>query len=121
MCGGCMLGTILVAVAGGLAVFLAVVARRPSAYRVERRREMTAPADLVFGLLNDLRQFTGVLVLFGSTWDKLDPGMQKTFDGPAAGPGQSCAWSGRKAGRGRMTIEESVPGQKVAIRLEFVK
>jgi len=59
----------------------------------------------------------GVLVLFGSPWEKLDPNMQKTFDGPAAGVGQSYAWSGK----GKMTIAESVPGQKVGIKLEFVK
>ena len=63
----------------------------------------------------------GVLVLFGSPWEKSDPNMQQTFEGPAAGVGQSLAWSGKEAGKGKMTIEESVPGQKVGIKLEFVK
>jgi Polyketide cyclase / dehydrase and lipid transport len=98
-----------------------VVATRPSAYHVERKLEVAAPADLVFGVLNDLHQFAGVLVLFGSPWEKLDPNMQKTFEGPAAGVGQSYAWSGNKVGKGKMTIEESVPGQKVGIKLQFVK
>jgi hypothetical protein len=92
-----------------------VVATRPSAY-VERKL-----ADLVFGVINDLHQFAGVLVLFGSPWEKLDPNMQKTFEGPAAGVGQSYAWTGKKVGKGKMTIEESVPGQKVGMKLEFVK
>ena len=47
--------------------------------------------------------------------------MQKTFEGPAAGVGQSFAWSGKEAGRGRMTIEESVPGQKVGMKLQFLE
>jgi len=48
--------------------------------------------------------------------------MQKTFEGPAAGVGQSYAWSGnREVGKGKMTIDESVPGQKVGVKLEFVK
>jgi len=116
-----MLLKILIGVAGVLVLFVAVVATRPSAYHVERKLEVAAPADLVFGVLNDLHQFAGVLVLFGTSWEKLDPNMQKTFEGPAAGVGQSYAWSGKEVGRGKMTIEESVPGQKVGIKLEFVK
>ena len=98
-----------------------MAATRPSTYHVERKLEVAAPADLVFGVLNDLHQFAGVWVLFGSPWEKLDPNMQKTFEGPAAGVGQSFAWSGKEAGTGRMTIEESVPGQKVGMKLVFVK
>src|SRR4051812_42135406 len=108
-----MLEIILIGVAGVLVLFVAVAATRPSAYHVERKLEIAAPADLVFGILNDLHQFVGVLVFFGSLWEKSDPSMQKTFEGPAAGVGQSCAWSGnREVGKGKMTIEDSVPGQK---------
>jgi hypothetical protein len=116
-----MLGKVLIGVAGVLVVFVAVVATRPSAYHVERKLAVAAPADLVFGVLNDLHQFAGVLVLFGSPFEKADPNMQKAFEGPAAGVGQSCSWSGKEAGKGKMTIEESVSGQKVGIKLEFVK
>jgi hypothetical protein len=116
-----MLARILIGVAGALALFLAVVATRRSAYHVERKLEVAAPADLVFGVLDDLHQFAGVFVLFGSPLSELDPNMQKTFQGPAAGVGQSYAWSSNKAGTGRMTIEESVPGQKVGMKLAFAK
>lgn len=117
-----MLEKILIGVAGVLVVFVAVVVTRRSAYHVERKLEVAAPTDLVFGVLNDLHQFAGVLVFFGSLWEKRDPNMQKVFEGPAAGVGQSCAWSGnREVGKGKMTIEESVPGQKVGIKLAFVK
>ena len=114
--------TLLIGVAGVIAIFVAVVATRPAAYHVERKVEVAAPADRVFGVLNDLHQFAGVLVLFGSTLDSQDPHMQKTFDGPAAGVGQSYAWDGNKdVGKGSMTIEESVPGRKVGMKLEFVE
>jgi hypothetical protein len=116
-----MLIRILIGVVGVLVLFVAVVATRPSAYHVERKLEVAAPADLVFGVLNDLHQFAGLLVLFGSPLEKGDPNMQKTFEGPAAGVGQSFAWSGKEAGKGKMTIEESVRGQKVGVKLEFVK
>jgi len=115
-----MTAIILVGVAGVLVLFVAVVATRPSAYHIERKLEVAAPTDLVFGVLNDLHQFAGVLVLFGSPLEKLDPSMQKTFEGPAAGVGQSYAWSGKKVGKAKMTIEESIPGQKVGMKLEFV-
>jgi len=52
--------------------------------------------------------------------EKLDPSMQKTFEGPVAGVGQSYAWSGKKVGKAKMTIKESIPGQKVGMKLEFV-
>ena len=116
-----MLVRILIGVAGVLVLFAAVAATRPSAYHVERKLEVAAPADLVFGVLNDLHQFAGVLVLFGSPLEKLDPNMQKTFEGPAAGVGQSYSWNGTEVGKGKMTIEESIPGQKVGLKLEFVK
>ena len=116
-----MLVKILISVAGVLVLFAVVAATRPSAYHVERKLEVAAPADLVFGVLNDLHQFAGVFVLFGSPLATLDPNMQKTFEGPASGVGQSYAWNGKEAGKGKMTIEESVPGQKVGVKLEFVK
>jgi carbon monoxide dehydrogenase subunit G len=111
----------LIGIAGVLLLFVAVVATRRSAYHVERTLAVAAPTDRVFGVLNDLRQFAGVFVLFGAPLETRDPNMQKTFEGPAAGAGQSFAWSGKEAGKGKMTIEESVPGQKVGIKLEFVK
>ena len=117
-----MLVRILIGVAGVLIIFIAFVATRPSAYHVERRVEVAAPADVVFNVLNDLHQFAGVFVLFGSPLEKQDPSMQKSFEGPATGVGQSYAWKGnRDVGKGKMTIEESVPGQKVGIKLEFVE
>ena len=117
-----MLVKVLIGVAGVLVLFLAVVATRPSAYHVERKLEIAAPVDRVFGVLNDLHQFAGVFVLFGSPLEQQDPNMQKTFEGPASGVGQSYAWKGNKdTGKGKMTIEESVPGQRVGIRLEFVE
>jgi hypothetical protein len=109
---------------GGAAVLVlfVVVATRKSAYHVERKLEIGAPVELVFSVLNDLQRFTGVLVLFGSPWETSDPNVRKAIEGPAVGVGQSYAWSDNKeVGKGKMTIKESVPGQKVVIKLEFVK
>lgn len=117
-----MLVKILIGVVGVLLLCLAVAATRPSAYHVERRLEVAAPAEVVFGVLNDLHQFANVLVLFGSPWMEIDLNMQKAVEGPAAGVGQSYAWNSKKEiGQGKLTIEESVPGRKVGMQLEFVK
>jgi hypothetical protein len=113
--------TILWAALGVLVLFLVIVAMRRSAYHVERKVAVAAPVDVVFDVVNDLKQFAGVLVLFGSSFDKVDPKMQKTFEGPASGVGQSYAWSGKGVGKGKLTIEESLPGQKVAMKLDFVE
>ena len=48
--------------------------------------------------------------------------MKVTHEGPATGVGASYAWTGnKKVGEGRMTITESRPGERVSLRLEFIK
>jgi hypothetical protein len=57
-----------------------------------------------------------------SPWEKLDPNMKRTFDGPTSGPGAIYAWSGNsKVGQGRSTIVESKAGQSVSMKLEMFK
>lgn len=107
--------------AAALGLFLAVVATRRADYRVVRRLEIAAPPEVIFGALNDLQQFAGVLVLFGKTLKKSDPELQLAFDGPSAGVGQSFAWASKEAGQGKLTVTESVPSRKVGLTLEFVK
>lgn len=116
-----MLKNILFGLVGILALLAAVAATRPSAYRVERQLAIAAPAERIFGVINDLRQFAGVFVLFGTPLEKRDPNMQKVIEGPAAGVGQAYAWTGPKAGQGKLTIEESVPSKKLGLKLEFEK
>jgi hypothetical protein len=94
---------------------LAFVATRPERFRIERSAVVGAPPEVVFTLIDDFHQWGR-----WSPWEKVDPDMQRTFAGPAAGPGASYAWAGnREIGKGRMTILESRPGELVSIRLEF--
>ncbi|MFT3837398.1 MAG: SRPBCC family protein [Myxococcaceae bacterium] len=104
----------LLVVAAVIALFLVVAAVRPSAYRVERTLEI-APPERVFPLLSDVRLFSKVFVLFGAPLEKRDPQLQQTFEG------QSFAWSGKEAGKGKLTIAETVPNQKVVVQLEFIE
>lgn len=101
-------------VLGGLA---ALVASRPSGFKIERRRVVGAPADVLHRLVNDFHSWES-----WSPWEKLDPTMKKDFAGPDAGPGASYHWVGNnKVGEGRMTITESDAPRSVTLRLEFMK
>jgi hypothetical protein len=100
-----------------VAVALTVVATRPDTFHVERGAALSAPAVVAFDQINDFHNWGG-----WSPWEKLDPNMKKTYEGPAAGAGAIYSWTGNdKVGEGRMTITESKPGEKIAIKLEFFK
>jgi hypothetical protein len=110
-----MARSIALAVLFLLAAALVSIGSRPERFRVERSAEIAAPADVVFGLIHDFRQWGR-----WSPWERIDPGMRRSFAGPVAGVGASYAWSGNgEVGEGRMTILESRPGELVSIRLEF--
>ena len=109
---------ITLAVVALLLLALAVyVATRPPVLRVERSAVVGAPAAVVFPIINELHQWHR-----WSPYDKRDPDMKRTFDGPPAGPGSVYAWNGNKhVGEGRMTILESTPNERVHMKLEFVR
>lgn len=92
-----MLKKILIALVVVLAAFLVIVAIQPSEFRVERTTTIAAPADAVFGQVNDLHKWEA-----WSPWAKLDPAAKVTFEGPDAGQGRR--WAGpatRRSARAR--------------------
>lgn len=112
-----MLRKLLIGVAALIVVLVVLIATRPSTYRVERSTRIAAPPEVVFGLVNDFHAWER-----WSPWAKLDPAMKLTIGGPPAGVGATYAWAGdSKVGEGNMRITESRPGQRVGIRLEFLK
>jgi len=112
-----MLNIILIAVAVIIALFVVIVATRPSDFRVTRTGRISAPADVVFANVNTLRNWEG-----WSPWAKVDPNAKSTFSGPESGPGSSMHWSGnKKVGEGRMTIIDSKPNEVIHIKLEFLR
>jgi hypothetical protein len=111
-----MLKKILIGLAVIIALFLIIVATRPDNVHVERSGNMTAPPEAVFPLINDFHHWAE-----WSPWDKLDPAMKRDFEG-GPGMGAKYHWVGNdKVGEGRMTITESHPSDKVAIKLDFIK
>src|SRR5919109_5619702 len=112
-----MVKKLLVAVVVVLVAFAAFVATRPAAYRVSRSTTIAAPPALVYTQVADFHRWDA-----WSPWAKLDPAMKTTYAGPVAAPGSAYAWAGNgKVGEGRMTIVDATPGERIAIRLEFIK
>ncbi|HZJ54566.1 MAG TPA: SRPBCC family protein [Myxococcaceae bacterium] len=112
-----MFRKVVIGLAALVVVLVVVIATRPSSYRVERTTRIAAPPEVVFSLVNDFHGWDR-----WSPWAHLDPSMKTTFGGPPSGVGATYAWAGNdKVGEGNMRITESVPGQKVGIRLEFLK
>jgi uncharacterized protein YndB with AHSA1/START domain len=112
-----MLIKILIATAVIIILFVAVVAMRPSEFRITRTATISAPPAIVFEQVNDLHKWDA-----WSPWAKLDPTAKITFDGPAAGTGAGYDWAGNKnVGAGRMTITESHPDDLIRFKLEFRK
>lgn len=112
-----MLKKILIALIVAVAGLMAYAATRPDTYEVSRSIEVAAPPARVHALVNDFHHFPQ-----WSPWQKLDPAMQTTFDGAAAGVGAKYAWQGNKeVGKGRMAIVESIPARKVGMDLEFIE
>jgi len=100
-----------------LAIFAIVVAFQPPDIAVTRSAAMTAAPAAVFDQVNDFHKWEA-----WSPWEKIDPAMKRTYEGPSSGTGAMYSWAGNDdVGEGRMTILESRPGELVRIKLEFLK
>lgn len=104
-----------------LVIFLAILctmvfaATKPDSFRYERSITINASAKKIFPYVNDYK-----LGQQWSPWEKMDPDMKRSFDGPESGKGAKYAWEGdHNIGKGNMEITESVPNKKVVSRLEF--
>lgn len=112
---------VLVGVAGVLGVgalgLVAAVSVQPDEMRVERSVTVAAaPAD-VFPYANEFEKWQR-----WNPWREMDPSQKETFSEQGAGVGAWYAWEGNDdVGKGKMTIKESVPDQKVVYDLHFIE
>ena len=112
-----MIKQLLLVVVGIIVIILIRATFVQDAFRVERSITIKAPPEKIFGLINDFHNFSQ-----WSPWEHLDPEMQRSITGPAAGKGAVYEWSGNsKAGAGRMEILESTPSSRILIKLDFLK
>jgi uncharacterized protein YndB with AHSA1/START domain len=97
------------------ALLAIVIAMRPSEFTIRRSMRVNAPPGAAFHYANDPRQLQK-----WNPWAQLDPNMKSEFSGAPSGVGAVYTWEGNsQVGQGRQTIVESVPGEKVAMKLEF--
>ena len=112
-----MFKTIAIVIVVVLALILGYAAVRPDNFRVQRSATIKAPPEKIFALIDDFHAWGS-----WSPFEKLDPGMKRTFSGAASGKGAAYAWdSSGKAGAGSMEIQESTPSSKILIKLDFTK
>jgi hypothetical protein len=112
-----MLMKILIGLAVIVIGVVAIVATRPSEFRVARTATIAAPAPAVFAQVNDFHNWEA-----WNPWAKIDPAMKQAYEGASAGTGAVYTWAGNnEVGEGRMTLTESRPSDLIRIRLEFLK
>ena len=98
-----------------VAAILVYAATRPDSFRIERSATIKAAPEKVFPLINDFHQWEA-----WSPWEKIDPGLKRTYEGAASGKGAVYTWNGNKdVGAGRMEIVESTPVSKIVLKLDF--
>ena len=111
-----MLKKILLVVAVIILAILAFAATKPDSFRVARTTHINAPAAKIYPYLADFHQWT-----MWSPFEKLDPGMQRTYGGAPSGAGATYAWSGNsQAGSGDMKITRA-DSAAVVVDLHFTK
>lgn len=103
----------------GLVVLVAalaiVVAMRPNEFQVSRSMKIDAPPEIIFPHVNQFAAWEA-----WSPYEKLDPNMSKTLEGPTAGEGSVMRWSGNgNAGSGSTTILRSEPNEAIQIDLQM--
>jgi len=108
---------ILILIALAIIGLLVFVAKKPDDFQIQRSKTIHAPAEKIFPMINNLR-----ISQTWSAWEKVDPGMQRSFSGLDSGIGAKYAWNGnREIGQGEMEITESSPNTKVRYHMHFIK
>jgi hypothetical protein len=112
-----MFGKILAFIAAVIGIICVIAVFQPDDFRIERSIAIAAPASAVFAQVNDFHKWQA-----WSPWEKMDPAMKRTFEGPAAGAGAMYSWVGNsKVGEGKMTLTASKASENIHIQLDFLK
>ena len=105
-----VLGLVVLA---ALAIAL-IASQRPDTFRVSRSATIAAPAEKIFPMINDVREF--------NTWNpyhQKDPQMKGSYSGPASGPGAHYEFESKKAGTGSFEVLHVTAPSEVKMRLNM--
>lgn len=98
------------------AVVVGYASMQPDAFRYERSAVIAAPPEEIMAIVTDFRR-NGEW----SPWEKLDPGMKRTYSGSPTGIGAVYEWDGNdEVGAGRQEILAVEPG-KVHMKVDFLR
>lgn len=111
-----MVKKILIGLGLILAGLLIYAALAPADFKIERSIEIAATPAQIYPHLSNTK-----LVNAWNPFLQADPDTQITYEGMEAGVGAKTSWVSKKMGEGSATIIETVPNQKVKVRLDFVK
>lgn len=98
-----------------IATILILAAAKPDNFVVQRTLDINTSPEKIYPFISDFRNWT-----IWSPYEKLDPNLQRTYSGAAAGKGAVYEWSGDgKAGKGRMEIIKTEEPNSIVIALDF--
>ena len=91
---------------------LVFIQMRPDRFHIERSAVIDAPDSAILPHINDFHAWPA-----WSPFEKIDPQLRRSYDGPASGVGAGYHWAGNsQIGEGSMKIMESTP-DRVGIAL----
>ena len=112
-----MVNVILIGLGIVVLGFATFVATRPGTFHYERSGLINASPEKIYPYLIKFKS--------GNEWspyEKIDPGMKKTYSGPETGVGSIMEFDGnRNVGSGRLEIMNVVPNQLVEIKLTMLR
>jgi len=97
------------------AFMFAFVGCKPTEYEVKREVLIKAPVELIFEQINVIKNQEAF-----SPWERMDPNMTRSYEGPESGVGAKYSWSGNDSvGTGSMELVESNPPTDLKFKLTF--
>jgi uncharacterized protein YndB with AHSA1/START domain len=108
----------LIRIIGGLAALVAVLLAvgfvLPAQFKVQRVAQIAAPAEKVYALIADPREWKR-----WGVWSQRDPAMKMDYSGAPSGAGAKWSWQSASEGNGAMEFTAAVPPERVAYLLTF--